>query len=97
MKSWKDWFSLPSFTFDRLKSMSKAQAEAYHFAKPADFTKSPEAETIKTLRDSAKKLWQKEIAPFAQIPEKQWISETAAMLPTVTVLSRLALDFPPPS
>lgn len=30
MKSWKDWFSLPSFTFDRLKSMSKAQAEAYH-------------------------------------------------------------------
>lgn len=93
MKSWKDWFSLPSFTFDRLKSMSKTQAEAYHFAKPADFTKSPEAETIKTLRDSAKKLWQKEIAPFAQIPEKQWISETAAMLPTVTVLSRLALDF----
>lgn len=93
MESWKDWFSLPSFTFDRLKSMSKAQAEAYHFAKPADFTKSPEAETIKTLREGAKKLWQKEIAPFAQIPEKQWISETAAMLPTVTVLSRLALDF----
>lgn len=93
MKSWKDWFRLPSFAFARLKGMSKAQAEAFHFAKSADFTNSEDAETIKNLRDSAKKLWQKEIAPFAQIPEKQWIEETAAMLPTVTVLSRLALDF----
>lgn len=93
MKSWKDWFRLPSFAFARLKGMSKAQAEAFHFAKSADFTNSEDAETIKNLRESAKKLWQKEIAPFAQIPEKQWIEETAAMLPTVTVLSRLALDF----
>lgn len=93
MKSWKDWFRLPSFAFARLKGMSKAQAEAFHFAKSADFTSSEDAETIKNLRESAKKLWQKEIAPFAQIPEKQWIEETAAMLPTVTVLSRLALDF----
>lgn len=93
MKSWKDWFRLPSFAFARLKGMSKAQAEAFHFAKSADFTNSEDAETIKNLRDSAKKLWQKEIAPFAQIPKKQWIEETAAMLPTVTVLSRLALDF----
>lgn len=93
MKSWKDWFRLPSFAFARLKGMSKAQAEAFHFAKSADFTNSEDAETIKNLRDSAKKLWQKEIAPFAQIPEKQWIEETAAMFPTVTVLSRLALDF----
>lgn len=93
MKSWKDWFRLPSFAFARLKGMSKAQAEAFHFAKSADFTNSEDAETIKNLRESAKKLWQKEIAPFAQIPEKQWIEETAAMLPTVTILSRLALDF----
>lgn len=93
MKSWKDWFRLPSFAFARLKGMSKAQAEAFHFAKSADFTNSEDAETIKNLRESAKKLWQKEIAPFAQIPEKQWIEETASMLPTVTVLSRLALDF----
>ena len=93
MKNWKDWFRLPSFDFARLKGMSKAQAEAFHFAKSADFTNSEDAETIKNLRESAKKLWQKEIAPFAQIPEKQWIEETAAMLPTVTVLSRLALDF----
>lgn len=93
MKSWKDWFRLPSFAFARLKGMSKAQTEAFHFAKSADFTNSEDAETIKNLRESAKKLWQKEIAPFAQIPEKQWIEETAAMLPTVTVLSRLALDF----
>lgn len=93
MKSWKDWFSLPDFAFDRLKGMSKSQAEAYHFAKSADFTKSPEAETIKTLRDEAKKTWQKHISPFVRISEKQWLKETGAMLPTVTVLSRLALDF----
>ena len=93
MKSWRDWFSLPDFAFDRLKGMSKSQAEAYHFAKSADFTKSPEAETIKTLRDEAKKTWQKHISPFVQISEKQWLKETGAMLPTVTVLSRLALDF----
>lgn len=93
MKSWRDWFSLPDFAFDRLKGMSKSQAEAYHFAKSADFTKSPEAETIKSLRDEAKKTWQKHISPFVQISEKQWLKETGAMLPTVTVLSRLALDF----
>ena len=93
IKDWKSWFSLPSFSFATLKGMSKKQAAEFHFVKTGDFTNSSEAVAIKSLREEGKKTWQKEIFPFSQIPEKQWISETAAMLPQVTVLSRLTIDF----
>lgn len=93
MKNWKDWFSLPSFSMDTLKSMTKSQAVSFHLAKSSDFNNSPDAEAIKGLHTEAKKTWQKEILPFAQISEKRWISETGAMYPIVSVLSRLALDF----
>lgn len=73
--------------------MKPKQATAFHYAKTSDFTNSADAMAISDLRKSAKDTWIKEIAPFTQVPESQWISETAAMLPVVTVLSRLALDF----
>ena len=93
IKTWKDWFRLPSFAFGRMSSMKPKQAAAFHYAKTSDFTKSADAKTIIDLRQGAKDTWTKDILPFTQVPESQWISETAAMKPVVTVLSKLALDF----
>lgn len=92
-KTWKDWFHLPSFTFGTMKSMTSRQAAAFHYAKSKDFTESDDAKAIKDLRNDIKAIWNDQVLSFTQVPESQWISETAAMLPVVTVLSRLALDF----
>lgn len=94
IKSWDDWFRLPSFDFARLPTISKAQMEEYHIKKKGDFTNLPDVSTIKKLRTDVKdKSWKSQILPFMKISENQWIMETRAMEPVVAVLSKIALDF----
>lgn len=75
-----------------MPSLSAAKAKAYGI-KSTDFSRSPEAEAIKTLRDTAKDIYKKKLLPFLSITPSQWIKETRAMAPEVKVLSALALDF----
>lgn len=76
----------------KMPILSAAKAKAYGI-KSTDFSRSPEAEAIKTLRDTAKDIYKKKLLPFLSITPSQWIKETRAMAPEVKVLSALALDF----
>lgn len=92
--TWADWFHAPSFAYDKLKPITKKQAASFGYGSTKDFTNSEAVTAIKALRDEVrKKIYTAVIVPFRAISEEQWISETKAMLPTVRVLSKLALDF----
>ncbi len=92
VKSWKALYALPSFAYGKIKSISAAQAKAFQTTSK-DFNATPEKEAIKALRDEAKSTYEKELVPFLSIEESQWMKETAAMYPIVSVLSQLTLDF----
>ncbi|MDD7666191.1 MAG: UvrD-helicase domain-containing protein, partial [Dialister sp.] len=90
--TWQALYAMPSFTPQKMPILSAAKAKAYGI-KSTDFSRSPEAESIKTLRNMAKDIYKKKLLPFLSITPSQWIKETRAMAPEVKVLSALALDF----
>ena len=90
--TWQALYAMPSFIPQKMPSLSAAKAKAYGI-KSTDFNKSPDAESIKALRDMAKDTYKKKLIPFLSITPSQWIKETRALAPEVKVLSALALDF----
>lgn len=90
--SWEEFLGQGIFTFKTLKSAPKALLAEYNM-KSSEFTNSPEALSIKSLRQDAKDLYKKEILPFLEVPANQWLSETQKMAPMAQVLSDLALSF----
>lgn len=90
--TWQALYAMPSFIPQKMPSLSAAKAKAYGI-KSTDFNKSPDAESIKALRDMAKDTYKKKLIPFLSITPAQWREETRAMAPEVKVLSALALDF----
>lgn len=92
VKTWKELYHLPSFQYAKLQGAKAAQVKPFQIT-AKEFNNSDDALAIKALRDEAKDTYNKQLVPFLQISEKQWLSETHAMAPMVQVLSSLALDF----
>lgn len=90
--TWQALYAMPSFTPQKMPSLSAAKAKTYGI-KSTDFNNSSDAKSIKDLRDMAKDTYKKKLLPFLSITPAQWMKETRAMLPEVKILSALALDF----
>lgn len=90
--TWQALYDMPSFTPQKMPSLSAAKAKTYGI-KSTDFNNSSDAKSIKDLRDMAKDTYKKKLLPFLSITPAQWMKETRAMLPEVKILSALALDF----
>lgn len=90
-ESWRTLYENKDFSFAALRTKKSDLASFGMTA--AQFKELPPVSRIRDIRNQAKDIFSKEIAPILSVPPSQWLEETRAMQPAARVLSELTLAF----